>query len=262
MVVEPAPEADKLNILPPGTVLITGASGGLGKKLVDAFVQAGATRVIAASRRAVSWNHPQVVPIELDVTNDAQVLDAATRHAHELDILINNAGYNHNTKFLDVDADNARSEMEVNYFGTLRVIRAFAPAMRKRRSGTIINIMSVGSHISFPNMGSYCASKSALHILTQSVRAELSFFGIDVIGIYPPAVDTPMSAHVPATNKIPAELVASHVLDALRDGIDDVYVGPAAELYERIRREPKVIETMLRSRVAPFDQIPDPCNKR
>ena len=150
----------------------------------------------------------------------------------------------------------------MNYFGTLRVIRAFAPAMRKRRSGTIINIMSVGSHISFPNMGSYCASKSALHILTQSVRAELSFFGVDVIGIYPPAVDTPMSAHVPATNKIPAELVASHVLDALRDGIDDVYVGPAAELYERIRREPKVIETMLRSRVAPFDQIPDPCNKR
>jgi short-subunit dehydrogenase len=188
----------------------------------------------------------------LGVTYKHSVSETAARYAGKIDILINNAGHNHNTCFLDVDdADNAAREMEVNYFGTLRMIRAFAPAMKERGRGAIVNMITVGSHVCFPNMGSYCASKAALHSMTQSVRAELGYFGVDVVGIYPPAVDTVMSSHVPPSQKIAPDEVATALVSALRNGVEETYIGMAADFYERVRREPKAVEAMLKSRVAP-----------
>jgi NAD(P)-dependent dehydrogenase (short-subunit alcohol dehydrogenase family) len=188
----------------------------------------------------------------LDITDPRSVANAARRHVDGIDILINNAGHNHNTRFLGSDdVENAAREMEVNYFGTLRMIRAFAPAMKQRGKGVIVNMITVGAHVCFPNMGSYCASKAALHSMTQSVRAELGYFGVDVVGIYPPAVDTVMSAHVPPAQKIAPAEVAAATVRALREGLDETYIGMAADLYERVRREPKAVEAMVKGRVAP-----------
>jgi NAD(P)-dependent dehydrogenase (short-subunit alcohol dehydrogenase family) len=234
------------------TILITGANGGLGMQLIEAFVAAGALQILATSRSPVSWSHAAVGGIVLDVCNEQQVDAIAAAHMRDVDILINNAG-NHNSRFLDVDAENARREMEVNYFGTLRMIRAFAPAMRDRGSGMVVNIISSGAYASFPNMGSYCASKAALHLLTQSVRAELGYFGVRVVAAYPPAVDTRMSTHVPAEHKMAPERVAAELLAGLRDGREDIHIGMAVDFYERVRREPKVVEAMLKARVAPQD---------
>jgi NAD(P)-dependent dehydrogenase (short-subunit alcohol dehydrogenase family) len=236
------------------TVLITGANGGLGLALVEAVVAAGARRVLPASRGEVSWPHAALSGIVLDVTSDREVAAAAVAHARDVDILINNAGQNHNSRFLAADSDRARHEMEVNYFGTLRMIRAFAPAMRARGQGTIINVISSGAYASFPNMGSYCASKAALHLLTQSVRAELGYHGVEVVAVYPPAFDTRMSAHVPPDHKISPAQVAAAVLTGLRDRHEDIHVGMAADFYERVRREPKAVEAMLKARVAPQSQ--------
>jgi NAD(P)-dependent dehydrogenase (short-subunit alcohol dehydrogenase family) len=136
------------------TVLITGANGGLGIQLVDALVAAGAGGILAASRSPVSWPQAAVSGILLDVCNEQQIDAVATAHMRDVDVLINNAGLNHNSRFLNVDTEGARREMEVNYFGTLRMIRAFAPAMRNRGSGTIVNIISSGAYATFPNMGS------------------------------------------------------------------------------------------------------------
>jgi NAD(P)-dependent dehydrogenase (short-subunit alcohol dehydrogenase family) len=235
------------------TILVTGANGGLGLKLVEAFVGAGAGRILAAARSPVSWPHATVSGIVLDVCNEQQIDAIAAAHMRDVDILINNAGVNHNSRFLDVDAESARREMEVNYFGTLRMIHTFAPAMRDRGSGTIVNIISSGAYASFPNMGSYCASKAALHLLTQSVRAELGYFGVKVVAAYPPAVDTRMSTHVPAEHKMAPERVAAELLAGLRDGREDIHIGMAVDFYERVRREPKVVEAMLKARVAPQD---------
>jgi NAD(P)-dependent dehydrogenase (short-subunit alcohol dehydrogenase family) len=231
-------------------VFITGAEGGIGICLVEAFTAAGAV-VFAASRSEHTFPQPSVTNLVLDITDSRQVADAAAAYAERTDILINNAGCNYNLRFLDVDESAAVREMEVNYFGTLRMIRAFAPAMIRRRRGTILNIASVGAHVSFPNMGSYCASKAALHLLTQSTRAELSFHGVGVVGVYPPAVDTRMSSHVAAADKIAPREVAAAILAGLSDGCEDVYIGAAADLCERVRREPKAVEIMLRARVAP-----------
>jgi short-subunit dehydrogenase len=219
---------------------------------VPALLAAGVSRVIAADRQPESWNAPDVEAATLDITDRSQVAELAARCAGEVDILINNAGHNHNTRFLEVDdPDNAAREMQVNYFGTLNMIRAFGAVMRRRGHGVIVNMLTVGSHVSFPNMGSYCASKAALHSLTQAVRAELGFYGVDVVGIYPPAVDTKMSSHVPAAQKIAPERVAAELVAALRDGREDVYIGMAADFYDRARREPKAVENMLKARVAP-----------
>jgi NAD(P)-dependent dehydrogenase (short-subunit alcohol dehydrogenase family) len=235
------------------TVLITGANGGLGIQLVDALVAAGAGRILAASRSPVSWPQAAVSGTLLDVCNEQQIDAVATAHMRDVDVLINNAGLNHNSRFLNVDAENARREMEVNYFGTLQMIKAFAPAMRDRGSGTIVNIISSGAYATFPNMGSYCASKAALHVLTQSVRAELGYYGVRVVAAYPPAVDTRMSTHVPAEHKMSPERVAVELLAGLRDEREDIHIGMAADFYERVRREPKVVEAMLKARVAPRD---------
>lgn len=233
------------------TIFITGADGGLGTRLVSAFIAAGSRQIFAGTRSVISWPSPAVQSILLDITDDRQVNDVAVKYAADIDILVNNAGCNHNTKFLDVDVDNAMHEMQVNYFGTLRMVRAFAPAMRRRRHGRIVNVMTIGSQVCFPNMGSYCASKAALHLMTQSIRAELGYHGVDVVGIYPPAIDTPMSAHVPPANKISPEQVAAEIIGGLRNGHEDIYIGMAANLHERVRREPKAVEAMLKVRVAP-----------
>jgi NAD(P)-dependent dehydrogenase (short-subunit alcohol dehydrogenase family) len=233
------------------TVFITGAEGGLGTALVSAFVRAGCARVLAATRGVLPPPHGTVEPVLLDITDGRHVSDAAAKYARDVDILVNNAGQNHNTRFLDVDEDNASREIQVNYLGTLRMVRAFAPAMRQRGRGLIVNLITIGSQVSFPNMGSYCASKAALHLMTQSIRAELGYYGVDVVGVYPAAIDTPMSVHVPAANKISPEQAANEMIIGLRNGREDIYIGMAAELHDRLRREPKAVEAMLKVRVAP-----------
>lgn len=160
------------------TVLITGASGGIGSALVRAFLSRGASYVLAASRTLVTAS-PRVLPIRLDVTDPVNVASLADKCATTVDILVNNAGVNGNSGALEPDSlETAREEMEVNYFGSLSVIRAFAPAMRKRGSGVIVNMLTMLSHVNLPAMGSYCASKSALLSLTQAVRAELASSGV------------------------------------------------------------------------------------
>ena len=234
------------------TILLTGARGGIGRCIVAALLDAGAKRIIAADRQPAAWESPLVEPVALDITDRDQVTALAARLADQVDILINNAGQNRNAPFLQTgDPDDAVQEMQVNYFGTLNMVRAFGSAMRRRGDGVIVNMLTLGSHVCFPNMGSYCASKAALHSMTQSVRAELGYYGVDVIGIYPPAVDTRMSMQVPAAQKMQPEDVAAHVVSALRDGVEDVFIGAAAGLYERARREPKAVETMMKVRVAP-----------
>jgi len=139
--------------------------------------------------------------------------------------------------------------MEVNYFGTLAMIHAFEPAMRRRGSGTIVNIMSMAAHISYPTMGSYSASKAALHSMTQALRAEISRYGIRLISVFPPVVDTRMSAHL-GIPKIPPRQVADAVVAAVQDGREDVFVGPAADIYREFREDPKAMERKLAQRIA------------
>lgn len=141
----------------------------------------------------------------------------------------------------------ARREMEVNYFGMLNMVRAFVPSMRRRRAGIIVNIVSMVSHMNRPASGSYSASKAAALSLTQGIRTELAGSGLRVCGIFPGAVDTPMSSHISGPKTSAAE-VAKEVLNAVRDDdSEDRYIGARSiELFKTHLMGLKALERRFR----------------
>lgn len=226
------------------TVLITGANGGIGQALVDAFRRAEAGRIVAAVR------NPATAPegteaITVDVTDLGSVA-ALAQSCDAIDILINNAGANFNAPLLEPDdPDWARTEMDVNYFGMLQMARAFAPQMKARKQGVIVNMLTIVSHVNLPLMGTYAASKAACLSLTQGIRAELMPWGVRVVGMFPGAVDTDMSSDFPPP-KIAPRAVSNAVVAAITNGVEDAYVGSMAEdLHARLREDPKAVERDL-----------------
>jgi NAD(P)-dependent dehydrogenase (short-subunit alcohol dehydrogenase family) len=230
------------------TVLVTGASGGIGSELVKAFLQAGATEVIAAGRTLPQSVAEGATPLQLDVTSSSSVAEAAARVADRVDIVVNCSGFNANQRLHGADLGAARKEMDVNFFGLLQVYQAFAPAMKARRSGTFVNMLTVLAHANLPLMATYCASKAAALSLTQAMRAELEPFGVRVCAVLPPAVDTAMSANIPPPKLSPVQL-ASEVMAAVRDGVDDLYPGAAAVLRQSLQKDWKAVERTLASRL-------------
>jgi short-subunit dehydrogenase len=139
--------------------------------------------------------------------------------------------------------------MEVNYFGTLNMIRAVSPGMKQRGRGVILNILSVMSQVNLPLMGSYCASKAAAYSLTQAARAELAPSGVRVLGVFPGAVDTAMSSHVPPPKLSPGE-VASAAIGLINSDDDDCYPGEAAQrLRAAMQADMKKVERQLALRL-------------
>ncbi len=227
------------------TVLVTGADGGLGRCLVAAFGTAGA-RVIAATRHGRAA--PGAQALALDVTDPAAI-ETAAKMAGAVDILVNNAGVNGNGRMFAPGAvADAEAEMAVNYFGTLNMIRAFAPLMRERGRGVIANILSILAHANLPLCATYSASKAAAWSLTQAARAELARFGIRVHAIFPPVLDTAMAAHIPGPKMSPDD-AAAEILQALREGREDAFLGAAKDGYARVREDPKAVEAAMASRL-------------
>ena len=227
-------------------ILITGASRGLGRELVRAFVQAGAGEVLAGARTAEdlkALERERVTPIKLDVTNDADV--NATTQLGFIDILINNAGVAAYGNPLTMTFEDATQEMAVNYFGALRMARALAPAMIKTGEGMIVNVATAFAKINLPLIATYCASKSALLSLGQALRAYLSDKGVHVMTVMPTTIDTDMSkgSDVP---KMTTEFVAGEILRHIREESIDPPIGEEAEgVLESVRRDPAALERML-----------------
>lgn len=229
------------------TVLITGANGGIGQALVNAFMAAGAGTVLAGQRGSVSEGASRDEPVRgvlVDVTDQASV-DAVVG-AGDIDILVNNAGVNFNDGLLSADGmEQAAEEVAVNYLGTLRMIRAVAPGMRARGSGIVVNLLTVLAHVNLPLMGSYCASKAAALSMTQGARAELAPWGVRVVGVFPGATDTRMTENFPPPKMAPAA-VARAVIDAITFGQEDCFPGEmAAGLHEKLREDAKAVEHEL-----------------
>ncbi len=153
-----------------------------------ALLKAGAKKIYVGARKLdgikglIAEAPDKLHPIEIDVTNKDQIA-AAARAAKDVTLLVNNAGINFNTPLFAIEStDNARREMEVNYFGTLAMCRAFQPILKANGGGAIVNMLSILSHVNLPLMGSLCASKAALYSLTQALRAELKAQGTHVDG--------------------------------------------------------------------------------
>jgi NAD(P)-dependent dehydrogenase (short-subunit alcohol dehydrogenase family) len=167
-------------------VLVTGASSGIGRACAAYLAERG-FRVYGTSRQPGA-SVAGVTILTADVTDDRSVEQAvATVLAREgrLDIVVNNAGMGIAGPVEDTTIEEAKRQMEVNFFGVFRVCRAVLPAMRSRRAGYIVNIGSIGGLLAIPYQAMYSASKFALEALSESLRMEVRSFGIRVVIIEP-----------------------------------------------------------------------------
>jgi NAD(P)-dependent dehydrogenase (short-subunit alcohol dehydrogenase family) len=203
-------------------VLVTGANRGLGRFFVDAFLAAGADKIYAGARQSGSWTDPRVTALKLDVTKPEQV-EAAARICSDVDIVVNNAGVAGFTSLISSPSmDNARQEMEVNYFGVLAMCRAFAPVLKARNGGATVNILSVSSFIVPGHLGSYAASKSAELALTRGIRIELRAQRTLVVGVYAGYIATDMTKGIDAPKAEPKAIV-DNVLAGLGNREEEIY---------------------------------------
>jgi NAD(P)-dependent dehydrogenase (short-subunit alcohol dehydrogenase family) len=197
--------------------LVTGANRGLGAVFARALLERGAAKVYAAARDPETITDPALTPIALDVTDPAAVA-AAAEQCGDVTLLINNAGISRGPA---ADLDGARAEMEVNYFGTLAMSRAFAPVLGRNGGGALVNILSVLSWITFPRVTTYAASKAAAWSLTNALRLELLEQGTQVVGVHAGYIDTDMVAGL-TEPKISPETAVAAALDGLESGAYEV----------------------------------------
>ncbi|MBT0652429.1 SDR family oxidoreductase [Geomobilimonas luticola] len=228
-------------------VLVTGANGGIGGALVRGLLDKGAAKVYAAARSIASvaelaqLDKERVAAIRLDITHAASVA-AVAEQCGDVAMLINNAGLNRCVPLLGpTGIESAREEMEVNFFGTLAMCRAFAPVLASR-GGAIVNVCSIIGLVNLPVNGTYCASKAAVHSLIQGVRAELAPRGVRVVGVYPGPVDTRMTAGQEMPKATPDQ-VAAAILAGIDAGDEEIFPDPMSQaVHGKLLQDPKQVE--------------------
>lgn len=215
------------------TVLISGSNRGIGKSFAIQAVEMGAKKVYAAARdksklaELVEKYGDKIVPLTLDITIQDQVTAAAAA-AGDVEVLINNSGMGGGGPMVgNPNPEGQRMEMEVNYFGMIKMCDTFAPILSANGGGAIVNILSVAGLSSFAFAPGYSASKAAGRSLTQALRVELGKQGTLVSGVFPGPVDTDMAKNVPM-DKVSPDSVAVHVYEEIAKGSEDIFPDPFA----------------------------------
>lgn len=228
--------------------LVTGANGGLGQYYVEALRSQGAAKIYAGARNIeklaslVVIDPERIIPIALEITDEDSVNQAASL-CQDVTLLINNAGVGLNQGLIAAkDLSQARMEIEVNYFGTLMMCRAFAPVLSHNQGGAIVNMVSMVAKVNLLFNGSYSASKAATLSLTQGVRAELAAQGTLVVAVLPATIDIGMGKSYPDP-KVSPEDVVRDALQAVIDQVEDVYPGEQAKaMAAQLLQDPKSLE--------------------
>ena len=227
------------------SVLITGATDGLGRALALLMAQRG-YRVFAAGRSPEKFAQLEALASEKDLRLESVALDVCSDDSVEravrqvlgqaghLDVLVNNAGVNYTAAVEDLSMQDWRAQFETNFFGVLRVTRAILPHMRERRSGRILMMSSLSGLVTPPTQGAYSSSKHALEGLSNALRMELYPFGIDVVLIEPGYIIT-------GIQKAAMELSKPYMQKG----------GPYADLYARFFTS--VNDTRAKSKTTPED---------
>ncbi|WP_223691638.1 SDR family oxidoreductase [Leifsonia poae] len=217
--------------------LVTGANRGLGAAFVAELLERGVAKVYAAARapESVAVTDPRIVPIALDVTDEASIAAAAVATA-DVTLLINNAGIAVNQSLVSGDLTEIRREFDTNFWGPVLVTREFAPIIAGNGGGAIVNMHSA---LSWLAVGSYSATKAALWSASNSARVELAPHDIQVVGVHVGWVDTEMAANADGV-KVPPAQVVTEALDTVEAGGAEAIVGDVArhvksKLHEDVR---------------------------
>ncbi len=225
-------------------IFVSGANRGIGKSIVESLLQQPVKKIYAAARDVKGlpdFNDARVVPVKLDITDCSQIQNAVEQ-AKDVDVLINNAGVASITGVIAGELDLLKHDMNVNYFGTLNMIRAFVPVLESKGNGAIANVISIVGLASIASFGGYSASKAALYSATQAMRTELKTKNIFVHGIFPGPIDTDMSRGVdmPKTN---ARVAAENIVNGIIAGLEDIFPDPmSSQLSELWAKDPKGLE--------------------
>ncbi|MGM0490328.1 MAG: SDR family NAD(P)-dependent oxidoreductase [Planctomycetota bacterium] len=231
-------------------VIVTGASSGIGQALARELSRQGAQLLLSARReerliqlaRELRGGNGQVVYQAGDITS-AAVRSSVLRTAREtlggLDVLINNAGVGAMGPFAMAGEERLRRIMEVNFFAPAEMMRGAVELLRAGRQPMIVNVSSVLGHRAVPNKSEYCASKFALHGLSDAVRAELASSGIDLLVVSPSTTKSEFFDNV-LENKsrpcsvtpapMPADRVARLIARAIRHGRHEIILSPSGKL--------------------------------
>lgn len=241
-------------------ILVTDGKSAVGQAVVKALAKAGAELIWVG--HAEPWKKlpglpeiaalPQVTLVPLDVTDERSVRELAGQIGGKVDIVVNTAEYH---RAFGISArrgtDVAKAEMEVNYFGLLRLAQCFGPALKGRSADGAthavawVNLLSIFALSNFPAQGTFSASKAAALSLSQCLRAEMQSAGIRVINVFPGPVDDEWNQNLPPPKLAPSA-VATAIVKALREGVEDVYPGDVAqEWLARWRESAKVLEREL-----------------
>lgn len=207
--------------------LVTGASSGIGAATARTLQSLGHVVHGAARRtdRLADLETEGIHPLALDVTDEASLqagVAAVLEHSGRIDVLVNNAGYGSYGAIEDVDPAEAQRQFDVNVFGAMRLTQLVLPDMRARRSGTVVNISSMGGRFHTPLGGWYHATKFALEALSDALRVEVAPFGIDVVVIEPGGIATEW-----------ADIAADHLEETSGSG---PYADQAAAVSQTLRR--------------------------
>jgi NAD(P)-dependent dehydrogenase (short-subunit alcohol dehydrogenase family) len=207
-------------------VLVTGASRGLGRQFASGFAAAGAAKVYGTVRDPAAAG-ADFEPVVLDIGDPASVLRAA-QNTSDVTILVNNAGINTWTPILG-DPELLRREMDVNFFGTVAVAKAFAPVLKANGGGYIVNILSTLSWYTGPEYAGYAAAKAALWSATNALRLELLSQGTRVLAVHCGPMDTDMGAGTDGPKLAPTDVV-TQTIQALDSDQHELLTDPLTKL--------------------------------
>jgi NAD(P)-dependent dehydrogenase (short-subunit alcohol dehydrogenase family) len=223
-------------------VLVTGANGGLGREFVSQALDRGARKVYASARTPREWADERVVGLQLDVTDERSVAAAASI-AHDVTILVNNAGVSGTGSLLSSTVSEVEELFATNVFGALRVAKAFAPVIAGNGGGAVVDVLSALSWLALA--GGYSASKAALWSITNSLRLELAPQRIQVVGAHLGYTDTAMTEGLAVEKNDPADVVRA-IWDGVEAGENEVLAdetsrairaglsGPLEQLYPQL----------------------------
>jgi short-subunit dehydrogenase len=186
------------------TIVLTGASMGIGRALAVEWAKRKATLVLSARgkeallevAREVESSGGHAIPVAGDVTNEAhrEELVACAAGTGSLDVLVNNAGRGFYSPWSKIDIGELRALFELNVFAPLRLAQLAAPHL-ERAKGTVVMMSSIAGVVAAPRLGAYAASKFALEAFSMAMRSELASSGVRVVVIRPGPVDTPFRAN-------------------------------------------------------------------
>lgn len=231
------------------TVLITGCSSGIGAATAARLAGSGYD-VWATARRPETLADLEAAgcrTVALDVTDEASMtaaVDAVLAGSGRIDALVNNAGYSQSGAVESLDLDDVRRQFETNVFGLLRLTQLVLPTMREQRSGTIVNIGSMGGKLTFPGGGAYHATKYAVEALSDALRFEVSGFGVRVVLVEPGLITTNFEAA--ALDGMPeGEGPYADFNAAVAKATTDAYDGPLVRFGGPPEAVAKVIERAI-----------------